>query len=241
MEGSANIALPFFVRQKGVASRVSAFAAPTPVGAGGGRVALLAVRRRRNSLGVSLLLTFLFAPAVSKRKVAMGAETQDGCCFRAEFTLASPVGRGGTACRDGEGFFSPLTRFAGAPPEGEPFVNRRTKSKPRYSRFFFCPCRPKRKSLAKRKRPRESFARCDARPRLRALDGRHLAVGLSPSEVQYVAALCVGRALARGNTLFVSSRSRASVALLPSREKSPNCRKKYLNLLKFHPNSVIIS
>ena len=30
------------------------------------------------------------------------------------------------AQRDGEGFSSPLTRFAGAPPEGEPFVNRRT-------------------------------------------------------------------------------------------------------------------
>ena len=52
------------------------FAAPTPVGAGGGRGALLAVSRRRNNLGVSLLLTFLFAPAVSKRKVALEAETE---------------------------------------------------------------------------------------------------------------------------------------------------------------------
>ena len=50
--------------------------APTPVGAGGGRGALLAVRRRRNNLGVSLLLTFLFAPAVSKRKVAMGLKRE---------------------------------------------------------------------------------------------------------------------------------------------------------------------
>ena len=84
---------------------------------------------------------------------------------------------------------------------------------------------------------------------------RHLAVGLSPSEVQYAAALCgecanaryvavlcFGRAHARGNTPIVRrARSRASVVLLPSREKSPNCRKKYLNLLKFYPNSVIIS
>ena len=39
--------------------------------------------------------------------------------------MTEPQRDGGTACRDGEGFSSPLTRFAGAPPEGEPFVNRR--------------------------------------------------------------------------------------------------------------------
>ena len=111
--------------------------APPPGGAHPRRVALVALRRARNNLGVSLLLTFLFAPAVSKRKVAMGAERRRGYCFI-----------------------------------------RRTKSKPSYSRFFFCPCRPKRKSLAKRKRPWECFAVCGRRGGLRALHLRPLAWGL---------------------------------------------------------------
>ncbi|MBQ1229597.1 MAG: hypothetical protein IIX80_01055, partial [Clostridia bacterium] len=85
-----------FTTQSGNAPRESAFRgtkrmrtarehaiAPPQGGAGGGRGALLAVRRRRNNPGVSLLLTFLFAPAVSKRKVAMGAEKQSVYCFRA--------------------------------------------------------------------------------------------------------------------------------------------------------------
>ena len=59
-----------------------------------------------------------------------------------------------------------------------------------YLRFFFCPCRPKRKSLAKRKRPGESFARCDARGGLRALHLRHLAVGLQSAVARRVAILC---------------------------------------------------
>ena len=57
--------------------------APPPGGAHPRRAALVAVRRRRNNPGVSLLITFLFAPAVSKRKVAMDVETQNVCCFRA--------------------------------------------------------------------------------------------------------------------------------------------------------------
>ena len=72
-----------------VASRESAFAAPPPGGAHPRRVALVARRNARNNLGVSLLVTFLFAPAVSKRKVAMGAEPQDGYCLWAEVTLGS--------------------------------------------------------------------------------------------------------------------------------------------------------
>ncbi len=75
--------------QNGYVPRVSAFAAPPPGGAHPRRVALVALRRARNNLGVSLLLTFLFAPAVSKRKVAKGAERQYGCWFWAEFTVAS--------------------------------------------------------------------------------------------------------------------------------------------------------
>ena len=55
--------------------------APTPVGAHPRRAALVARRNARKNLGVSLLVTFLFAPAVSKRKVAKGAETRDGGCF----------------------------------------------------------------------------------------------------------------------------------------------------------------
>ena len=85
--------------------------------------------------------------------------------------------------------------------------SRRIESKPRYSRFFFCPCRPKRKSLAKRKRPRSDFALCGARPRLRALDGRHLAVGLQSADARRVAILCGGRALARDNTPFICLRA----------------------------------
>ena len=55
------------------------FAAPPPGGAHPRRVALVARRNARNrSSAVSLLLTFLFAPAVSKRKVAMGAERRRG-------------------------------------------------------------------------------------------------------------------------------------------------------------------
>ena len=126
--------------------------APTPVGAHPRRVALVALRRARNNLGVSLLITFLFAPAVSKRKVAMSAETRSVRCFRANNVR----------------------------PYKSNFVRIHIEIEKRYSRFFFCPCRPKRKSLAKRKRPGRGFARCDARPRLRALDGRHLAVGLFP-------------------------------------------------------------
>ena len=57
--------------------------APPPGGAHPRRAALVALRRARNNLGVSLLITFLFAPAVSKRKVAMEAETQSVRCFRA--------------------------------------------------------------------------------------------------------------------------------------------------------------
>ena len=41
--------------------------------------------------------------------------------------LASPNGRGGSRSETERAFFlPPLTRFAGAPPEGEPFVNRST-------------------------------------------------------------------------------------------------------------------
>ena len=100
--------------------------------------------------------------------------------------------------------------------------SRRINIKTRYSRFFFCPCRPKRKSLAKRKRPGEYFARCDARPRLRALDGRPLAWGLFPKRgavrsrfVRRITALsreatrllCFGRALARRSFSFLLEKS----------------------------------
>ena len=104
------------------------------------------------TLGVSLLVTFLFAPAVSKRKVAKDVETQSVCRFRA---------------------------IHDRPCESN-FVRSFIKIENRYFRFFFCPCRPKRKSLAKRKRPGGRFALCGARPRLRALDGRPLAWGLFP-------------------------------------------------------------
>ena len=77
MEGSANNVLPFFVPRRGVASRVSAVESPT---ARWRRWRARSPPRRpqtaKLSLGVSLLVTFLFAPAVSKRKVAMEAETR---------------------------------------------------------------------------------------------------------------------------------------------------------------------
>ncbi len=156
--------------------------APTPVGAGGGRGALLAARRRRNSIGVSLLVTFLFAPAVSKRKVAKGAERQYGGCFRAT------TGR----------------------PYKSNFIRIHIEIEKRYSRFFFCPCRPKRKSLAKRKRPRSDFARCDARPRLRALDGRTLAWGLWSALARGNTPIVLrARSRGRQHTVYASSRSRA--------------------------------
>ena len=79
-----------------------------------------------------------------------------------------------------------------------PKTNSRLAFQRSYLRFFFCPCRPKRKSLAKRKRPGEYFARCDARGGLRALHLRHLAVGLSTALTREAThPLCGELALAR--------------------------------------------
>ena len=63
------------------------------------------------------------------------------CCQIASVT--EPQRDGGTACRDGEGFSSPLTRFAGAPPEGEPFINRSTIPLPVILSGGGAVCRPR--------------------------------------------------------------------------------------------------
>ena len=89
-----------------------------------------------------------------------------------------------------------LTAYGGAPfTQGSltllpPKNNSHLAFQRSHLRFFFCPCRPKRKSLAKRKRPRESFARCDARGGLRALHLRPLAWGLQSAVARRVVAAC---------------------------------------------------
>ena len=142
--------------------------------------------------GVSLLITFLFAPAVSKRKVAMEAETECVYCFRANNVRPCELN----------------------------FVRINIEIEKRYSRFFFCPCRPKRKSLAKRKRPGEGFAVCGRRPRLRALDGRRLAAGLWRALARRVAVLCGGLMCSRTvRSRFISAfsftRARARARVNP--------------------------
>ena len=78
------------------------FAAPTPVGAGGGRVALLARRNARNSpSAVFYLPSFFFWAYMGKRKSgSRSAEMQYGYCLWAEVTLGSLREGAGERMRD---------------------------------------------------------------------------------------------------------------------------------------------
>ena len=92
--------------------------APTPVGAHPRRVALVARRNaRNNSTAVFFLPSFFFWAYMGKRKSGgRSAETQDGCCFWAEFTLASPVGRGGSRSETERAFSFPSHPLRGSSP-----------------------------------------------------------------------------------------------------------------------------
>ena len=65
------------------------------------------------------------------------------------------------------------------------------------SAFSFAHVGPKEKAWQKENGRGDRFAVCGRRGGLRALHLRHLAVGLSQSEVQYAAVSCGGRAIAR--------------------------------------------
>ena len=71
---------------------------------GGGREALLALRRGRNNLGVFFLITFSFAPMVSKEKVAKEIRLfKDG---RTQFapTVSAPTVSKRKAAKETESF-----------------------------------------------------------------------------------------------------------------------------------------
>ena len=95
--------------------------APTPVGAGGGRVALLARRNARNSpSAVFFLPSFFFWAYMGKRKSGGGSvETHCGYCLRAEFTLGSPSGGAPAKRVRGEEKPSPSRQAVPPLPRGE--------------------------------------------------------------------------------------------------------------------------